>query len=382
MSAWIAARLLLVEDDEAIASGLARVLDGQGYAVRRLARGGRRVRAAEPPVGLVILDLGLPDIDGIEVCRRLRAARPDLAILILTARDQELDVVAGLDAGADDYLVKPFRLSELLARVRAHLRAAAAADARAEPEPLGGRPASSTAPRAAPGGAARSSRCGPRSSTCSRCWSPTPAARVTRERIMREVWDTDWLGSTKTLDTHVLDPAPEARRRRDHDAARRRLPLRGAMRRRLVLAIARSSPATAVLLFAMPLGDRRCSAPTATRSCCACSATRSPPRASIDAGAAPRPDPSCRSFAGRLASTTGRRRLAGRGPARGRRGRARRRSHRAAAADHARPGGSSSRSRCSAASGSSAPCCGERSPAAVAAARTTRGCWLARSPPR
>jgi DNA-binding response OmpR family regulator len=107
--------ILLVEDDEAIASSLVRVLESQGYAVRRLARGGPALVAADGEVSLVILDLGLPDTDGIDVCRRLRTARPELAILILTARDQELDVVAGLDAGAHDYLVNPFRLAELLA---------------------------------------------------------------------------------------------------------------------------------------------------------------------------------------------------------------------------------------------------------------------------
>src|SRR5207244_5743091 len=101
------------------------------HAVRRLARGGPALAAADEGVELVILDLGLPDVDGIDVCRRLRAARPDLAILIVTARDHELDVVAGLDAGADDYLVKPFRLSELLARLRANLRRATTPD---EPE--------------------------------------------------------------------------------------------------------------------------------------------------------------------------------------------------------------------------------------------------------
>jgi DNA-binding response OmpR family regulator len=116
------AGILVVEDDEAIALGLARVLDAQGFAVRRLGAGAGAVAAADADVGLVVLDLGLPDVDGLQVCRRLRRARPELAILILSARDQELDVVAGLDAGADDYLVKPFRLSELLARVRAHLR--------------------------------------------------------------------------------------------------------------------------------------------------------------------------------------------------------------------------------------------------------------------
>src|SRR2546421_377088 len=121
------------EDEDAIASALARVFEAQGYAVARVARGLAALDRVDAEVGLVVLDLGLPDVDGIAVCRRLRAARPELAILILSARDQELDVVAGLDAGADDYLVKPFRLAELLARVRAHLRRAAAAPAEEEP---------------------------------------------------------------------------------------------------------------------------------------------------------------------------------------------------------------------------------------------------------
>src|SRR3954467_1021292 len=111
--------ILIVEADAAIASGLGRVLARQGYRVRRIARGAPAADAARDGIGLVVLDLGLPDVDGLTVCRRLRAQRSDLAILILSARDQELDVVAGLDAGADDYLIKPFRLSELLARVRA-----------------------------------------------------------------------------------------------------------------------------------------------------------------------------------------------------------------------------------------------------------------------
>src|SRR5690349_5280533 len=113
---------MVVEDDEAIASGLGRVLDTQGYDVQRVGRGRAALAGVGPDVELVVLDLGLPDMDGLDVCRALRAAHAELAILILTARDQELDVVGGLDAGADDYLVKPFRLSELLARVRAHLR--------------------------------------------------------------------------------------------------------------------------------------------------------------------------------------------------------------------------------------------------------------------
>src|SRR5262249_28010980 len=77
--------------------------------------------AAERP-DLVLLDLGLPDIDGVEVCRRLRRGSPTLPIVVLTARDAEMDVVLGLNAGADDYIAKPFRLGELLARIGALLR--------------------------------------------------------------------------------------------------------------------------------------------------------------------------------------------------------------------------------------------------------------------
>jgi DNA-binding response OmpR family regulator len=198
------AGILLVEDDDAIASGLVRVLDSQGHAVTRLARGGPALAAATEDIGLVVLDLGLPDVDGIDVCRRLRNARPDLAILILSARDQELDVVAGLDAGADDYLVKPFRLSELLARVRAHLRRRGAAAPEDEREPL--RAGTLTVDRAA----RRAWRDGeelalrPKEFDLLALLTAEAGRAVTRERIMGEVWDTEWMGSTKTLDTHVL----------------------------------------------------------------------------------------------------------------------------------------------------------------------------------
>jgi DNA-binding response OmpR family regulator len=191
-----------VEDDDAIASGLVRVLDSQGFVVRRVARGGGAVEAAMD-AELVILDLGLPDVDGIGVCRKLRRARPELAILILSARDQELDIVAGLDAGADDYLVKPFRLSELLARVRAHLRRVtdAAPEAR-EPLMAGDVTIDAGARRAWHAGEELALR--PKEFDLLALLVHDAGRVVTRERIMREVWDTDWLGSTKTLDTHVL----------------------------------------------------------------------------------------------------------------------------------------------------------------------------------
>jgi DNA-binding response OmpR family regulator len=198
------AGILVVEDDESIGSGLERVLDSQGYAVRRLTLGRPALAAADEGVGLVILDLGLPDIDGIDVCRRLRAARPDLAILIVTARDQELDVVAGLDAGADDYLVKPFRLSELLARVRAHMRRTAAVEPEERDEPLraGDVVVDRAARRVWRGGEELALR--PKEFDLLTLLVAEAGRAVTRERLMRDVWDTDWLGSTKTLDTHVL----------------------------------------------------------------------------------------------------------------------------------------------------------------------------------
>jgi DNA-binding response OmpR family regulator len=199
----MAAQILVVEDDEAIASGLARVLDSQGFEVVRTGRGAdalERLGAAQ----LVILDLGLPDIDGITVCRRMRVARPELAILILSARDQELDIVAGLDAGADDYLVKPFRLSELMARVRAHLRRTEHGARPREDEVMdAGRIRIDTAARRAwLDGAELPLR--PKEFELL-CLLVAQAGRVvTRERIMEDVWQTDWMGSTKTLDTHIL----------------------------------------------------------------------------------------------------------------------------------------------------------------------------------
>jgi two-component system OmpR family response regulator len=116
-------RLLIVEDDAPLASGLCRILEAEGHAVDVTARGEDAVLAAsQERFDLVILDIGLPRMDGFEVLRRLRAAEKPIPVLVLTARDAVEDRVHGLDLGADDYMVKPFAMPELTARVRALLR--------------------------------------------------------------------------------------------------------------------------------------------------------------------------------------------------------------------------------------------------------------------
>ncbi|HWC67900.1 MAG TPA: response regulator transcription factor [Acidimicrobiales bacterium] len=197
------ARLLLVEDDARISEPLRAALAGEGFAVDAVTTGEDALDAigAAPP-DLVLLDLTLPGIDGLEVCRRLRAGHPTLPVVMLTARAEEIDVVVGLGTGADDYVTKPFRVAELVARIRARLRAA------------GGEP--STAPELLEAGELRIDVGARRAVDASAELDLTPkefdllallvreAGRtVRRERIMREVWDEHWWGPTRTLDNHV-----------------------------------------------------------------------------------------------------------------------------------------------------------------------------------
>ncbi len=117
------AHILIVDDDSRVTSALRRTLAYEGYHVSSASDGeGALAHARTRFPDLVILDLMLPGISGLEVCRQLRATQGGLAVLMLTARDTVADRVAGLETGADDYLVKPFALEELLARVKALLR--------------------------------------------------------------------------------------------------------------------------------------------------------------------------------------------------------------------------------------------------------------------
>jgi two-component system response regulator MprA len=121
-------KVFVVDDDAAVREALGRALRLEGYEVELAADGAEALERLEGDgvgVDLVVLDVLMPNVDGLEVCRRLRRGGSRLPVLMLTARDEVADRVAGLDAGADDYVVKPFALAELLARVRALLRRSA-----------------------------------------------------------------------------------------------------------------------------------------------------------------------------------------------------------------------------------------------------------------
>ncbi|WP_288767136.1 response regulator transcription factor [Varibaculum massiliense] len=193
------ATVLLVEDDPAISEPLARALGREGYEVR--AHGtGRGALGEIIGADLVILDLGLPDMDGLDVAREIRSQGSSVPILVLTARTDEVDMVVGLDAGADDYVTKPFRLAELLARVRALLRRAGSdfQDDTLEAQDI---KIDVSAHRAFQDG--RELQLTAKEFDLLRILIKEAGNVVPRQVIMQEVWGSDPAGSTKTLDMHI-----------------------------------------------------------------------------------------------------------------------------------------------------------------------------------
>jgi len=193
-------RLLVVEDDDAIANSLTAALRTIGNVVQRAATGLDAIAQATPfHPELVLLDLGLPDRDGVDVCRDLRRMLPDVVIVVLTARLDESDVLVSLDAGADDYLTKPFRLAELMARIQAHLRRSSP---RVRPALSSGNVVVDTSARKVlvDGGEVELR---PREFDLLLELISQPGVAVTRDELMERVWETNWFGSTKTLDMHI-----------------------------------------------------------------------------------------------------------------------------------------------------------------------------------
>ncbi len=202
MGAADVTRVLIVEDDDGIGEGLRRALTNEGYEPTRVATGADALQRADQTVDLVLLDLGLPDVDGLDVCRQLRRRWPGLPILMLTARGTETDIVVGLDAGADDYLIKPFRLAELYARLRAHTRRLRTVpDQLSDVIAIGDLSVDTAARRVHIRGHEIDLR--PKEFDLLVLLARNAGRVVTRNQAMELVWDEHWFGSTKTLDVHV-----------------------------------------------------------------------------------------------------------------------------------------------------------------------------------
>ncbi|MGK5111700.1 MULTISPECIES: response regulator transcription factor [unclassified Geodermatophilus] len=198
----MAGRILLVEDDPTIGEVLTASLRSHAYEVAWARTGTEGLaRAGTGDVDLVLLDLGLPDLDGVEVCRQLRRIQPGCVLVMLTARSAEMDVVVGLEAGADDYLVKPVRLAEFLARVRAHLRRGGAIPAAPAVRTLGDLVVDVPRHRVMVG--RRELPLRPKEFDLLARLAAQPDVAHSREQLMSDVWDEHWFGSTKTLDVHV-----------------------------------------------------------------------------------------------------------------------------------------------------------------------------------
>ncbi|MCU1496290.1 MAG: two component transcriptional regulator, winged helix family [Acidimicrobiales bacterium] len=196
--------IVLVEDDIEIGEAVQTALQARDYVVRWFTTGAAATAALERHVpDLVLLDIGLPDIDGVTICRWLRDLHRSLPIVLLTARDSEIDTVVGLDAGATDYVTKPFSMQVLVARVRAHLRTAdiEGEDSDAVVE-LGSLQVDPAAYVARVGGQPVSLR--PREFELLIVLSREAGKVVTRERLMSEVWDLHWDSTSKTLNMHVM----------------------------------------------------------------------------------------------------------------------------------------------------------------------------------
>jgi DNA-binding response OmpR family regulator len=191
--------VLVVEDDEAVREYLVEALTENGHLVQVAPTGAEALEAATNRLfDIILLDLGLPDIDGLQVCARLRAQMVATPILMITARDSEEDKIAGLDSGADDYIVKPFSLGELNARMRALLRRRIAAPAPLRASDLTLDPSSRRAFRAG--------KAIPLSSTeysLLEILIRNVGRVMTRTQLLQHVWQYDFAGNDNVLDVYV-----------------------------------------------------------------------------------------------------------------------------------------------------------------------------------
>src|SRR3954453_2032595 len=196
-------RILVVEDEEALADSVRYNLEREGYGVV-VATDGRRAleRFRTEPPALVILDLMLPELSGLDVCRMIRA-ESDVPIIIVTAKDSEADKVTGLELGADDYVTKPFSVRELVSRVRAHLRRAHLAKPVATDHGLVGGPVRMDVHRHEVVIEGATVAFPPKEFELLETFLRAPGRLLTRELLIQRIWGDDYVGDTKTLDGHV-----------------------------------------------------------------------------------------------------------------------------------------------------------------------------------
>ena len=219
--------VLLVEDDPAISEPLARAFGREGYEVRAHGTGKGALEEVSG-ADIIVLDLGLPDIDGLDVARQVRAQGLTTPILMLTARSEDTDLVVGLDAGADDYVTKPFRLPELLARVRAQVRRASG-EAIEDELAAGEIRVDVAAHRAFV--ASRELQLTTREFELLRVLVRGGGQVVSIDDVLKEVWGEDPTGTEQTLEMHVT----WLRRKLGDDTDAPRLLLRDGVGYRLVV---------------------------------------------------------------------------------------------------------------------------------------------------
>jgi len=197
-------RVLLVEDDADIAAPLVRGLEREGFLVTHSETGVGALAASDGPDApdVVLLDLGLPDLDGFEVCRRMRSGS-EVPIIVVTARGDEVDRVVGLELGADDYVVKPFGFRELVARIRAVTRRAPTRVADATATHFGALVVDRRTRRVL----LRDDELmlTPKEFDLLAALAEDPGAACSRQHLLDVVWDPHWYGPTKTVDVHVAN---------------------------------------------------------------------------------------------------------------------------------------------------------------------------------
>lgn len=212
-------RILVVEDDRNIRIGLVDALSGEGYDVEAVEHGAKALKVFRPgSFQLVLLDIMMPEMNGYDVCRAIRKQDQDVSLIMLTAKGEEVDKVVGLELGADDYIVKPFGVRELLARIAAVLRRSRArATPSADPLPdvfsIGAAEVNRKTYRCTLRG--KSVELTARELRLLEVFYARPGEVLSRDELLNEVWGTSYMGTTRTLDQHIaqlrkkIEPKPD-----------------------------------------------------------------------------------------------------------------------------------------------------------------------------